>query len=868
MATPWSAFPQNEKLLKTDQIVGLFGGENGRKPLTSLGGVTVFNPENYSAVGNGVSNDISYLQDLVDEAEGEVVKLKPNTIYRIDTTLLIPHSITIEGPKSSVIYMAGDNLHAIRITGDDVVLKGFTVRGNNSGLGGVVTDVEGGHGIAIDASENVLLSRLRFEAIGIEDPEHGNYACPISGFGVDGATVEKCYFSNSCINRTGADIQLTGKNISIQNSNRSRSYCDSFVSLGAEGENVRHIVKGNFAYRAADAISRSAVLYQYDADSPAFADISHNQFEGFVWHGVYGTAQAGTPGGGVTVSHNHIRYCGGGSADLDADTGDWPGSAVKCGGSAGAVIHGNNIFGAGYDSEGVARTLTCVGLLIYTGGTFSTANIIASKNIVRGSSGAGIGVIASGTSGAISDCLVEGNNVHDNQGVGIEIIAQSSGIECIKDLTIRGNKVKVSNDVRGIALTSANGGWSNRVNIDDNEVIHSSPPGSGDVAGIYRDGYSDYTRHTGRVKGNTVKGFRTGISIPSTVTLYSPFAVRVSDNTIEDANLAMGLGGGSVYWGLHEGTIARNCTTIQTSRTRTGRLLGPAASGRYNVEMYQLNLINAVPPDGAWTVGDRVYMQFKAGPIVGYECVTAGSVGTWRPIYHYGQGGNVFSCSATPITGSTTISTNGMSAWSATGTPTSASYANTNRYTRMSRVEFLDTSAGTDSIAGFQNVDLGWLLNTGFYVRFVWGLATGVSITTGRAFCGLVASTAAPTDVDPSTLLNMIGMGWDDDDTNVQIMRNDASDAATKIDLGSNFPVPTSDGTQVYTLELISMGTGTGIQYSVTNETTGVSARGSFATDLPNGGTSPLAPQIWSSVGGTSGVTGVAFGGFYGERPN
>jgi hypothetical protein len=84
--------------------------------------------------------------------------------------------------------------------------------------------------------------------------------------------------------------------------------------------------------------------------------------------------------------------------------------------------------------------------------------------------------------------------------------------------------------------------------------------------------------------------------------------------------------------------------------------------------------------------------------------------------------------------------------------------------------------------------------------------------------------------------------------------------------LGSNFPVPTTDGTQAYTLELISMGSGTGVQVAVTNETTGVLTRASYNTEIPNGGTTPLAPQIWSSVGGTSGVSGIAFAGFYGER--
>ena len=135
----------------------------------------------------------------------------------------------------------------------------------------------------------------------------------------------------------------------------------------------------------------------------------------------------------------------------------------------------------------------------------------------------------------------------------------------------------------------------------------------------------------------------------------------------------------------------------------------------------------------------------------------------------------------------------------------------------------------------------------------VWGPATGVATTTNRAFCGLTNSTAAPTDVEPSTILNQVGMGWDAADTNIQMM----------VDLGASFPVPTTDRTAVYKLELFSpKGTTQSVQWRVTNLVSGAVAQGTATTDLP-AATALLAPRVWMSVGGTSSVIGVALMSMY-----
>lgn len=217
--------------------------------------------------------------------------------------------------------------------------------------------------------------------------------------------------------------------------------------------------------------------------------------------------------------------------------------------------------------------------------------------------------------------------------------------------------------------------------------------------------------------------------------------------------------------------------------------------------------------------------------------------------------------------GATAMTTFGYAVPTATGTATAASIAVTNKHTMSPRLEYLVTVAATTAVAGFRGSNVvtvgGASANLGgFRCAIVWGPATGVSTSTSRAAVGLRPA-AAPTDVEPSTLVNGVWMGWDAADTNVQIMHNDGSGTATKIDLGSNFAVPTTDRTSVYKLELFSpKGTTQSVQYRVTDMVNGYVAQGTISTNLPST-TTLIAPVGGMSVGGTSSVIGVALMSMY-----
>ena len=214
------------------------------------------------------------------------------------------------------------------------------------------------------------------------------------------------------------------------------------------------------------------------------------------------------------------------------------------------------------------------------------------------------------------------------------------------------------------------------------------------------------------------------------------------------------------------------------------------------------------------------------------------------------------------------------------GTLTAATPAIVNLHRMQPRLDLLVTAATATAIAGWRPngaasrfLRVGRDANApgGFLVRQMWGPATGVSNATHRGFCGLADWSAAPTDVEPSARLNIIGMGWDAADANIQIMHNSGSGAATKIDLGADFPVPTADRNEVYEIQLYSPNELTQsvtyrvIRYNTTDKTIAAEATGTITTNLP--AVSQLLGCVGAmSVGGTSSVVGVALMGILTAR--
>lgn len=258
-------------------------------------------------------------------------------------------------------------------------------------------------------------------------------------------------------------------------------------------------------------------------------------------------------------------------------------------------------------------------------------------------------------------------------------------------------------------------------------------------------------------------------------------------------------------------------------------------------------------------VGDNIvtHKGFRAGRNVEIDSTSAGdSIIVFNAINDFDQQ----VCYA-DAGGGTTITAVGA-AITATGTGTAVSVGTSNNYSNKTRLEYLVTTASTTAVAGWRQATTKFFFgNTagqgGFTYTCYFGNATGAATTTNRCFVGMQSSTAAPTDVQPSSLINMFGVGWDAADGNLQFFNNDASGTATKTDLGGSFPVPTTDRSIGYKLYMYSAPNSSVVSYTVTDLNSGTSVSGSVSSDLP-ANTLFLGGRGYMSVGGTSSVIGIA----------
>ncbi len=135
---------------------------------------------------------------------------------------------------------------------------------------------------------------------------------------------------------------------------------------------------------------------------------------------------------------------------------------------------------------------------------------------------------------------------------------------------------------------------------------------------------------------------------------------------------------------------------------------------------------------------------------------------------------------------------------------------------------------------------------------FFYAVRFSINSTTAnqRLFSGLTAATGATsTSAAPSSLVNMVGVGWDSTDANLQIMSNDNTGTATKVDLGSSFPTNTTAA--VYELIMFAPPNGSTIGYRVTRLDTGAVTSGTLSSDLPQN-TVVLTHHQYMNNGGTA----------------
>lgn len=213
----------------------------------------------------------------------------------------------------------------------------------------------------------------------------------------------------------------------------------------------------------------------------------------------------------------------------------------------------------------------------------------------------------------------------------------------------------------------------------------------------------------------------------------------------------------------------------------------------------------------------------------------------------------------------------GFGALAALGTNTVTAPASTNMVTRTRRTNYVSSAvagnfAGHHEAAG--NIYLGSATSpaySGFYFSVRFFIAD--TVASPRTFVGLSSITGTPTNVQPSTLTNCIGVGQGASDTNLFIYYG-GSASQTPIDLGVNFPTNTAN-TDLYELNLFAPPTSNNtVYYQVRRLNTGDVASGTLTgtagTVLPLN-TTVIGYRAWRTNNATATAVNLAIVGVYCE---
>ena len=187
---------------------------------------------------------------------------------------------------------------------------------------------------------------------------------------------------------------------------------------------------------------------------------------------------------------------------------------------------------------------------------------------------------------------------------------------------------------------------------------------------------------------------------------------------------------------------------------------------------------------------------------------------------------------------------------------TSRIFADTSAYTRRQRLGL--TVAVTGNLGQARQSITYFNRNSSLDVIIGLGFAENCTNANVRAFAGVCSNTGPFSNVEPTALLNCIGIAKLTTSNNLHIIHNDGSGTATVIDLGASFPSNTIE-TDFYILRLKT--NGSNIDYSVTRVNTGGVATGTLSTDLPNASTALNLGYYVVQNSGANTTTGIDYFG-------
>lgn len=293
------------------------------------------------------------------------------------------------------------------------------------------------------------------------------------------------------------------------------------------------------------------------------------------------------------------------------------------------------------------------------------------------------------------------------------------------------------------------------------------------------------------------------------------------------------IGNGVDAWNdLSEAELSPTVTALDLNATTD-----PGAAAAGHMTLYARELSHRILPKIVGPSGLDTFLQ---------PFIARNKIGIWSP----------------PGNANTVPGVTGYTGLTLVGTATARNIATTNMFTRMRRLGVV-SAATVGSLASFRvaaaQITTGTGSLGGFHKIIRFGISDAAAVAGARMFVGISSTTGAPTNVEPSTLTNAIGIGHGASDTNLKLFYGGSS-AQTPIDLGANFPTDTRN-TDVYELALFSPPGGNGeVYYEVTRLNTGHVATGMLS---PSGGVAlPASTTLLTYCWGyrTNNATALAVG--------
>jgi len=206
---------------------------------------------------------------------------------------------------------------------------------------------------------------------------------------------------------------------------------------------------------------------------------------------------------------------------------------------------------------------------------------------------------------------------------------------------------------------------------------------------------------------------------------------------------------------------------------------------------------------------------------------------------------------------STTVLAENIAVGTLQGTATAVAVSTTSIQNKKTRLRIGVSTPAASGICGYRSTSAFNIVGMGWRMTVAFGVSDSAYNSGARQFYGMTATTASlglSSTVTVESLVNIIGIGSDATDTNLQVFYNDGTGTATKIDLGSNFHANRPAGaveTDFIVFELYNPYNSNTVYYKATSLENNVTVQGSITTNLPSN-TTPITIQACRTSGASS----------------